>query len=150
MKTFKSAIDTPPCYTLAVILFALFTLIYGLFALFTLIYGLALGGAVSGCGGTVGEPMQTVTQAQCVPNTSCGQSTCGVLPDGCGGTFSCGVCNTIGTATVKGTLCYFPIGTESPELLDVAPSCHGELPVPDVDAIAKDDPRCALLVHACE
>jgi hypothetical protein len=115
----------------------------------TLCYILALSGVVSGCGGPVGEPMQTVTQAQCVPLTSCGQSTCGVLPDGCGGTFSCGQCNPVGTATTKGTQCYFPIGMESPELLGVSMSCHGGFP-PDVDAIAKDDPRCAQLVHACE
>jgi hypothetical protein len=112
------------------------------------IVGLTFAWFLSGCMGQV-EPTQVQEQAQCVPNTSCGQSTCGVLPDGCGGTFSCGQCNPMGTATTKGTQCYFPVGVTSSVLLAVSHTCHGGFP-PDVDAIAKDDPRCAQLVHACE
>ena len=81
---------------------------------------------VSGCGGVV--------DGECRPVTSCSTSTCGVLPDGCGGVIRCGDCAD------PRTLCYFS-----------APAyCHGSPPFATVEEIASDPADCAAYPRSCQ
>jgi hypothetical protein len=48
------------------------------------------------CGIATSVSGSSVTISWCVPATSCGSRVCGTMPDGCGGTLSCGTCSGSG------------------------------------------------------
>jgi hypothetical protein len=83
------------------------------------------------------EPTGSLSQAVCAPITACGQSTCGTLPDGCGGTFDCGACADPRTS------CYI-IGVPA------FPQCHAGPPFNPVATVAADPAACAMAVRHCQ
>lgn len=99
------------------------------------------------------EPTEQVAEPACVPST-CGASTCGVIPDGCGGVVHCGTC------TDPRTGCYFPTNVipmqSSAGCTGTFLLCPGQRAGVDgtgcaaADAvIAKDPASCAQWVRSC-
>lgn len=93
-------------------------------------------------GFTAPEPAATVTEPACVP-VGCGASTCGAIPDGCGGVVHCGVC----TNPRQG--CYYAGSGCTGTFLLCGQSNGSSCPAADAK-IATDPVVCATYVRSCQ